>query len=113
MIFRPRLNQDQIGFDTWYRGRLLQQPSKKQKKPPSWQRAIEKHRWAFFFNNVEGIRECLANGRHNFRRQRPATTFTPSKPSNMKTFCEVCTTNPAALVCCADDEVMCGSCDER
>ena len=31
----------------------------------------------------------------------------------MKTFCEVCTTNPAALVCCADDAVMCGSCDQR
>ena len=67
----------------------------------------------FFSTTFEGIRECLANGRHNFRRQRPATTFTPSKPSNMKTFCEVCTTNPAALVCCADDAVMCGSCDER
>ena len=67
----------------------------------------------FFSTTFEGIQECLANGRHNFRRQRPATTFTPSKPSNMKTFCEVCTTNPAALVCCADDAVMCGSCDER
>ena len=31
----------------------------------------------------------------------------------MKTFCEVCTTNPATLVCCADDAVMCGSCDQR
>ena len=31
----------------------------------------------------------------------------------MKTFCEVCTANPATLVCCADDAVMCGSCDQR
>jgi hypothetical protein len=29
----------------------------------------------------------------------------------MKTFCEVCTAAPATLVCCADDAVMCGSCD--
>jgi hypothetical protein len=31
----------------------------------------------------------------------------------MKTFCEVCTANPATLFCCADDAVMCGSCDQR
>jgi len=30
----------------------------------------------------------------------------------MKTFCEVCTANPAVMVCCADDAVMCGSCDQ-
>eukprot|EP00227_Mantoniella_beaufortii_P007838 CAMPEP_0197574854 /NCGR_PEP_ID=MMETSP1326-20131121/446_1 /TAXON_ID=1155430 /ORGANISM="Genus nov. species nov., Strain RCC2288" /LENGTH=268 /DNA_ID=CAMNT_0043137511 /DNA_START=79 /DNA_END=885 /DNA_ORIENTATION=- len=29
----------------------------------------------------------------------------------MKTFCEVCTAAPATLVCCADDAVMCGTCD--
>lgn len=30
----------------------------------------------------------------------------------MKTFCEVCTANPAVLVCCADDAVMCGPCEQ-
>mmetsp|Transcript_10896 Transcript_10896/g.26654 ORF Transcript_10896/g.26654 Transcript_10896/m.26654 type:complete len:243 (-) Transcript_10896:1388-2116(-) len=30
----------------------------------------------------------------------------------MKTFCEVCTAAPASLVCCADDAVMCGTCDD-
>jgi len=31
----------------------------------------------------------------------------------MKTFCEVCTANPATVVCCADDAVMCSTCDQR
>ena len=31
----------------------------------------------------------------------------------MKTFCEVCTANPATLVCLADDAVMCDTCDKR
>lgn len=31
----------------------------------------------------------------------------------MKTFCEVCTANPATLVCVADDAVMCSTCDQR
>ena len=31
----------------------------------------------------------------------------------MKTFCEVCTVNPATVVCCADDAVMCSTCDQR
>merc|ERR1712100_937263 len=47
------------------------------------------------------------------RRQSTSDNLqTPSNLANMNTFCEVCTTNPAALVCCADDAVMCGSCDE-
>ena len=31
----------------------------------------------------------------------------------MKTFCEVCTANLATVVCCADDAVMCSTCDQR
>ena len=44
-------------------------------------------------------------------RRRVART--PSPASAMKTFCEVCTSVPATLVCCADDALMCASCDER
>lgn len=29
----------------------------------------------------------------------------------MKTFCEVCTSNPATMVCVADDAVLCGNCE--
>lgn len=36
-----------------------------------------------------------------------------NQTKTMKTFCEVCTAAPASLVCCADDAVMCGTCDQR
>ena len=43
----------------------------------------------------------------------PHRLHLPPDAFDMKTFCEVCTAKPATLVCCADDAVMCDSCDAR
>ena len=43
----------------------------------------------------------------------PHRLHLPPDAFDMKTFCEVCTAKPATLVCCADDAVMCDSCDSR
>ena len=50
---------------------------------------------------------------HSLFRTTCTFPHTHFRLSYMKTFCELCTAAPATLVCCADDAVMCGTCDER